>query len=482
MKAKKRDNYNLLINYVNFCFYLYTFGNWRVINDMTEQLLNTDNSLYSEILVKKIVSKKSEIAVIGSGYVGLTLAVQLAQSHFPVWSIDNNPIKIERLKSGISYIDDVDSMDIKKLTDSGKLIPTTEKSILSECDIIIICVPTPLTKNREPDLASIISVSKEMASMLRRGQLLILESTTYPGTINEVILPELEKSGLKVGSDFFLASSPERVDFGNEKHNRMNVPKVVGGVTSNCSIVANMFYEKIVPTVPVSSAEVAEMVKVYENTYRAVNIALVNEMAMLCDRMNLNIWEILDAAFSKPFGIQPFYPGPGIGGHCIPIDPFYLSWKAREFDFSCKFIELAGEINNNMPYFVMQKIMLVLNRKQILINNSNILIIGVAYKKDISDYRSSPAIKLIDLLQNINVNVSYYDPYIPKIESIDGDDLLYSISEINKDILCTFDAVVITTDHSKLNYEEIVRYAPLIIDTRNATKSVNKQKNNVILL
>ncbi|MCL6443027.1 MAG: nucleotide sugar dehydrogenase [Alicyclobacillus sp.] len=433
-------------------------------------------------LKQKISTRSARVAVIGAGYVGLTLAVQLAKTGYNVWAIDDNKMRIELIRKGISYIEDVSTEELTKFVGEGQVTGTVDTSVLAEADVVIICVPTPLTVNREPDVSYIVSATEQVACYLHPGQLVVLESTTYPGTTEEVILPRLEATGLKVGVDYFLANSPERVDFGNKNNTRWNVPKVVGGVTPHCSELAVSFFETAVNVVPVSSAKIAELVKVYENTYRAVNIALVNEIALLCDRMGINVWEMLDAAFTKPYGIQAFYPGPGVGGHCIPIDPFYLAWKAREFDFPVKFIELAGEINLRMPYFVLEKVVRALGNLGKPAHGSNVLVLGVAYKKDISDYRESPALKIIKLLYRAGANVSYHDPLVPRIHFHSSDFGTLDSVELTDEMWSVIDAVVITTDHSNVDYEEIVRRAPVVIDTRNATKLVSENRDKIVLL
>ncbi|MCP3776511.1 nucleotide sugar dehydrogenase [Paenibacillus sp. MZ04-78.2] len=432
-------------------------------------------------LMSKIQTRDAKIAVIGIGYVGLSLAVHLARHGFIVITWDEDQSRNEFIRKGKSYIDDIPSNDIEKLIEQKKLFVSSDESILSEADCIIICVPTPLSTNREPDLSYISRITDSLSRYLRSGQLIVLESTTYPGTCEEMILPKLQLSGLEVGRDFYLAHSPERIDFGNNSYNRYDAPKVVGGLTAMCTEVACTLYSHAFKVIPVTSAKVAEMVKVFENTYRLINTALVNEITLLCDRMNINVWEMLDAAFTKPYGIQAFYPGPGVGGHCIPIDPFYLSWKAREFDFSVRMIELAGEINAQMPSYVVSKSIYALGTMNKPLNGANIVLIGVAYKKDIKDYRESPALKIINLLQNAGANVSYFDPLFPKIESkYIKNGTLYSV-ELSDSVLKQNDLVIIVTDHSTINYERITKEAKLIIDTRNATKGIMNRENVILI-
>ncbi|NPV70683.1 MAG: nucleotide sugar dehydrogenase [Firmicutes bacterium] len=433
----------------------------------------------AEMLKEKIRAKAAVVAVVGAGYVGLPLAVEKAKVGFRVWCIDRNPRRVEMLNRGENYILDVKPDELASLVGQGRIRATTEFDALDECDVVIICVPTPLTVNREPDLQYVVHVADKIGERLRRGQLVSLESTTYPGTTQEVVLPRLERSGLKVGEDFFLAFSPERVDPGNARYTTQNTNKLVGGVTPACLDVASTFYSQtILKVIPVSSPAVAEMAKVFENTYRAVNIALVNEMALLCDRMGLSVWEVLDAAFTKPFGIQPFYPGPGVGGHCIPIDPFYLTWKAREYDFSTRFIELAGEINLRMPYFVVEKAARILGTQRKSLRGAKVLILGVAYKKDIPDERESPALKVIQILLKEGAEVSYHDPYIPQIEVTNGDYgpaaktvRLWSVP-LEDEVLRGADMVIITTDHSCVDYARVVEQAQAVLDVRNATREV----------
>jgi UDP-N-acetyl-D-glucosamine dehydrogenase len=436
-----------------------------------------------EALEKRITSKTAVVAVVGAGYVGLPLAVEKAKVGFRVWCIDRNPDRVDMINRGENYIRDVNSNELLKTAQDGLISATTEFDVLDECDVVIICVPTPLTINREPDLQYVRGVSEEISKYLHPGQLVCLESTTYPGTTEEVILPILHKSGLKVGEDFFLAFSPERVDPGNARYTTQNTNKLVGGVTPACLEIASSFYSQTILTViQVSSPAIAEMAKVFENTYRAVNIALVNEMALLCDRMELDVWEVLDAAFTKPFGIQPFYPGPGVGGHCIPIDPFYLAWKAREYDFSTRFVELAGELNLKMPYFVVEKVSRLLGTQRKSLRGAKALILGVAYKKDLPDARESPALKVISLLLKEGAEVSYHDPYIPSItvqanagtgHSNVGRAVAFESVPLSEETLASSDVVIITTDHSGIDYQWVVDKAQLVLDTRNAVRGIS---------
>lgn len=432
-------------------------------------------------LMEKITAKSAKIGVVGLGYVGLPFAVEKGKVDFEVTGIDQNPVRVQKINSGVNYIKDVHDDELKSLVTSGKIKATTDFSVCRELDVIVICVPTPLTITRDPDISYIINVTNEVAKYLHPGQLISLESTTYPGTTEEVMLPILEKSGLKAGKDFYLSFSPERVDPGNARYTTKNTNKVVGGVTPDCIDVARTFYSQtILHVVPVSSPKVAEMTKVFENTFRAVNIALVNEMALLCDRMGISVWEVVEAASSKPFGIMTFWPGPGVGGHCIPIDPFYLTWKAREYDFHTRFIELAGEINILMHEFVREKAIRALNRFGKGMKGSKILILGVAYKKDIEDWRESPAMKVIELLRKDGAEISYHDPFVPSFD--EHGKFSYSSVPLTEAVLKESDCVVILTDHSNIDYQWVVNRANVVVDTRNATKSVTENRDKVILL
>ncbi len=437
----------------------------------------------AQFLKNKIDTNMAKVCVIGIGYVGLPLAVEKAKVGFNVLGIDQNINRVCMLNLGQNYIQDVKDEELNSLTSSGLLTASNDFSNLPEQDVIIICVPTPLNTHREPDISYVENVTKEISTRLRSGQMIILESTTYPGTTEEILLPLLETSGLKVGTDFFLAHSPERVDPGNKRYTTRNTTKVVGGVTPLCLEVAQCFYAKtITKVVPVSSAAVAEMTKVFENTYRAVNIALVNELMMLCDKMKISVWEVVDAAATKPFGIQVFYPGPGVGGHCIPIDPFYLSWKARQLDFSTRFIELAGELNIQVSNYVVNKVVKALNMKSKPVNGSRIFILGVAYKKDIDDYRESPALRIIELLKEEGAELVFFDPYIKCMQNKDGSKIQADWVDLSQEELRKSDCVVIITDHSDIDYENVVNQASLIVDTRNATKNVKLDRSKIILI
>jgi UDP-N-acetyl-D-glucosamine dehydrogenase len=435
-------------------------------------------------LKARIQQRKARIGIIGLGYVGLPLALLYSEQNFQVTGFDIDARKVDTLAKGASYIYRISADEIQSAKAHG-FSATADYSQLTSMDAIIICVPTPLNEYHEPDLSYITDTTHSIGCHLRAGQLVVLESTTYPGTTEEVMIPILEKenkAGLKAareqaltGKEFFVAFSPEREDPGNTTVARRDIPKVIGGLNQQASELAGALYGSIFnKTVPVSSPAAAEMTKLLENIYRCVNIALVNELNLLCLRMDINIWEVISAASTKPFGFHPFYPGPGLGGHCIPIDPFYLSWKAKEFDFRTRFIELAGEINNNMPYHVLSSIGSALNRHKKPINGARILILGVAYKKDIDDLRESPALTIIELLQKDGAQVSYHDPYFPFIGKGRKYDLQMKCADL-KD-LSQYDCVVIVTDHSDYDYSGIVREARLVVDTRNATRGIQSEK------
>ena len=442
------------------------------------ELLEAPGSL-REQLKKKFVDRSALIGVAGIGYVGLPLAVEKSKVGFDVVGYDRNSVRVDQVNQGLNYIRDVNDEEMARLVEAGKLRASTDFSSLSHCDAIVICVPTPLTPNLDPDISYIKAVGEQIADQLRPGQLICLESTTYPGTTEEVLLPLLSRSGLKVGEDFFLCFSPERVDPGNARYTTKNTNKVVGGVTEACADVGSCFYQQtILDVLMVSSPKVAEMCKVFENTFRSVNIALVNEMALLCDRLGISIWEVLDAAATKPFGIMRFNPGPGVGGHCIPLDPFYLAWKAREYDFHTRFIELAGEINHGMPYFVREKVMRSLNEAGKSLKGADVLVVGVAYKKDIEDWRESPAIKVMELLLKDGANIDYHDPYVAKF--VEHGKQWHSIP-LSKERIERADCVLILTEHSNVDYERICSSAKLVVDTRNATKDVSNREKVVLL-
>ena len=424
----------------------------------------------SEVLAQKIQARKARVGIVGLGYVGLPLAVEYAKAGFSVTGIDLSVFKVDRVNAGESYIADIRSEELKALVDAGKLRATTDFSVIAELDTVNICVPTPLRKTKDPDMSYIVAATQEIAQYFHKGMLIILESTTYPGTTDELVLPMLEKSGLKVGEDFFLCFSPERVDPGNAKYQTKNIPKVVGGTTAACTDIGRVFYEQALENVvPVSSTQVAEMVKLLENTFRMINIGLVNEIAIMCDGMDINVWEVIEAAATKPFGFMPFYPGPGLGGHCIPIDPFYLSWKSKQAGIEARFIELAGSINGQMPHFVVAKIQNALNDHSKPVKGSRIHIYGVSYKRDIDDVRESPAIDIMLLLLRRGAKISYTDPHVPSMK-------LEDLEFKSQDDFSSADCVVVVTDHSAFDYKAVLEKAPLIVDTRNAFKNVQSDK------
>lgn len=420
-------------------------------------------------LAERLTERRAVVGVVGLGYVGLPLAVEQSRAGFQVMGLDDNADKVARVNRAENYIPDVSSGDLAEAVAAGRLTATTQYQDLTRADVIVICVPTPLTPNKEPDLSYILAVAERVRSVMRPGQLVVLESTTYPGTTEEVLRPILETSGLEVGRQMFVAFSPERVDPGNPRFHTRNTPKLVGGVTDTCGDLGRLFYsQSLDQVIRVSSPAVAEMAKVFENTYRAVNIALVNEMALLCDRMGLDVWQVLDAAGTKPFGIQIFYPGPGVGGHCIPLDPFYLAWKAREYDFSTRFIELAGDINLRMPYFVVDKLQAMLNDGEKSLKGARILLLGVAYKRDSNDARESPALKVLEVLAARGAEVVYHDPKVPTVQPQAAFPRTLSAVALTPERLRWADAVVITTDHSEVDYAMVRRHARLVLDTRNA--------------
>jgi UDP-N-acetyl-D-glucosamine dehydrogenase len=425
-----------------------------------------------EELRRKIENHTAHAGVVGLGYVGLPLAVELAHAGFTVTGIDLLPAKVDSINRGESYVQDVPTEVLKPLVQAGKIRATTEFAAVADLDTINICVPTPLRKTKDPDMSYIVSSCQEIAKHFHAGILIILESTTYPGTTDELMLPMFEAGGLKVGKDFFLCFSPERVDPGNPKFQTKNIPKVVGGITAACTEVGAAFYRQALDTVvPVGSTRVAEMVKLLENTFRMINIGLVNEIALMCDRMNINVWEVIEAAATKPFGFMPFFPGPGLGGHCIPIDPFYLSWKTKQAGIEARFIELAGYINGQMPHFVVDKIQNALNDHTKPLKGSRVHVMGVAYKRDIDDVRESPALDIIHLLGKRGAEVGYSDPFVPTINT-DGIEMKAIPVSAAKDADC----VVIVTDHKSFDYPALVQSAKLIVDTRNALKGIASDK------
>ena len=430
-----------------------------------------------EELIAKLEKKEARMAVLGLGYVGLPLAVVFAEAGFDVIGIDPDASKIEALNKGESYIPDIKTDVVAKLVKSGKIKATTDFSAIKDVDAVSICVPTPLKKTGDPDMSFIDAATTDLAKYVHKGMVVVLESTTYPGTTREFILPMLtEKNGLTVGEDLFLSFSPERVDPGREDWTTINTPKVLGGITEACTEVACAWYSGAIETVvPVSSTETAEMSKLLENTFRMINIGLVNELAIMCDRLDVDVWEVIEAAATKPFGFMKFTPGPGLGGHCIPIDPLYLSWKLKSVDYNARFIELASEINTGMPRYVVQKVQDALNAHKKPINGSKILVLGAAYKPDVNDLRESPALDIIALLTDKNAQVSYHDPYCPSLKT-HTDDIMESVPDMLSAV-AEADCVVIITDHSEYEYEQILEKAQLIVDTRNALgKSARKNE------
>jgi UDP-N-acetyl-D-glucosamine dehydrogenase len=428
-------------------------------------------SIYRE-LFDRITTRHARTGVVGLGYVGLPLAVEFARAGFNTVGVDVDAAKVAAVNRGASYIPDVSGDRVAQLVRDGRLGATSDFRVIETLDTVNICVPTPLRKTKDPDLSYVVAAVEQIAAHLHQGMLVVLESTTYPGTTDEVLQPALERGGLKAGRDFFLAFSPERVDPGNPTYQTHNVPKVVGGLTPECATLAAALYGAAIGrVVPVSSTRVAEMVKLLENTFRAVNIGLVNELALMCDRLGIDVWEVVDAAATKPFGFMPFYPGPGLGGHCIPIDPFYLSWKARQNGFEARFIELAGHVNGAMPHFVADKVTEALNTRRKAVNGSSVLIVGVTYKRDIDDIRESPALDVMGVLRGRGALVSYADPFVPTLgaRAWAGDRDLTSVP-ITRETLAAFDCVVIATDHGAVNHDAIAEWADLVVDARNAVR------------
>lgn len=423
-----------------------------------------------EEILRAISQKKVKVCILGLGYVGLPLAARFAEVGFPVIGIDVDQDKVESIRKGESYIPDV-SLDICR---SKPIHASTDPSLLQKSDAAIICVPTPLSKTRDPDLSLVLEAARTIAQYLHPGQLVVLESTTYPGTTRDLLLPLFEETGLRVGRDFFLAYSPERIDPGNKSFNLLNTPKIVAGITPACSQLVQGLYSRVVETViPVSSTDTAEMVKLLENIFRSVNIGLVNEFAIMCHRLGLDVWEVINAAATKPYGFMPFYPGPGLGGHCIPVDPHYLSWKLRLLEYKARFIELADDINREMPRFVVEKVVEALNRERKSVRGSKILFLGVAYKKDSDDVRESPALDVMKLLYERGGEISYHDPHVPQVSF--NSELLSSVP-LSTRSLSSCDVVVVVTDHSRFSAQEIVDHARLVIDTRNLTRGIDSKK------
>jgi UDP-N-acetyl-D-glucosamine dehydrogenase len=433
----------------------------------------------AQVLIEKFENKTARIGILGLGYVGLPLAVTFAEAGFTVTGVDPDGKKVEAISQGESYIPDVDGERVKRLVEAGRLKATTMFGVLRDTDAVSICVPTPLRKTGDPDMSYILSATEELAKCVHTGMAIVLESTTYPGTTREILLPRLAgDNGLTVGENFFLAFSPERVDPGREDWTTLNTPKVIGGITSVCTEVASAWYGQALETiVPVSSTEAAEMSKLLENTFRMINIGMVNELAIMCERLGVDVWEIIDAAATKPFGFMKFTPGPGLGGHCIPIDPLYLSWKMKSFNYSAHFIELASEINTNMPRYTVGRVMDAMNDHGKALKGSNCLVLGVAYKPDIDDIRESPALDVIALLQEKGAKVSYHDPYIPSFRGHDGKQM-ESVSDLMLSVRAA-DCVVIITDHKVYDYSAILDVAKLVFDSRNALGQMGKDSSKV---
>ncbi len=437
---------------------------------------------HGDELKQRLASNRATVGVIGLGYVGLPLALTMVEAGKRVVGLDVDGAKVERLGAGRSYIRHIAASRI--VAAGERFRATTDFRALEDCDAIIVCVPTPLTEGREPDLSYVSRTAESIAEHLRPGQLVVLESTTYPGTTEEVMQPILERGGLRAGRDYHLAFSPEREDPGNPRFNTKTIPKLVGGVTAECGEAARALYGSFLEkVVVVSSARVAESAKLLENIYRSINIALVNELKMLFERMEIDVWEVIEAAATKPFGFTPFYPGPGLGGHCIPIDPFYLTWKARHYDFATRFIELAGEVNTGMPYWVVEKVVEALNQGSKAIKGAKVLVLGVAYKKDVDDLRESPSLKVIEILESRGAEVSYNDPYVPSLrarklrhyETFELDSV-----ELSEGTLSEVDCVLVATDHTAYDYDWIVRHAQRVVDTRNATKNVRQGRDKIV--
>jgi UDP-N-acetyl-D-glucosamine dehydrogenase len=431
--------------------------------------------------LKAIQQRTARVGIVGLGYVGLPLARTFCAGGFHCVGFDVDVHKLEQLNAGKSYIKHIPAALIKKLVSQRQFRATNDPDDLAGCDAVLICVPTPLTKSRDPDMTYVETTAHLIADNLRRGQLIVLESTTYPGTTRELVQPILESSGLRAEQDFFLAFSPEREDPGRTDHTTETIPKVVGGIGPKSSKIATTLYAAAVArVVPVSSCEVAEAAKILENVYRSVNIALINEAKVLFTRMGIDVWEVVDAAATKPFGFQPFYPGPGLGGHCIPIDPFYLTWKARQYGLNTRFIELAGEINTSMPDYVVTRVTEALNAKRRAVNGSKILVLGLAYKKDVDDVRESPSIHLIEMLQQRGAKVDYNDPYVPRTHKQREHHLRMTSKKLTAKMLATYDCVLIATNHSSYKYDWIVKHARLVVDTRNATANVKTNRQKIV--
>ena len=441
---------------------------------MTRKPSSTRGRTPAENLIHRLEKRTARLGVIGLGYVGLPLAVELAQAGFEVFGVDIDEARVRQLNQGKSYIQDVPTADLQALVRQGRFKASTDFADLKRCDTVNICVPTPLSKQRDPDVSYIVAAAGEVKKYLHKGMLVILESTTYPGTTDELVLPMLAETGLKVGKDFFLAFSPERVDPGNPQFNTRNIPKVVGGVTPTCTSAAvKLYQQRLDNVVPVSSTQVAEMVKLLENTFRSVNIGLVNELALMCKRMHIDVWEVISAAATKPFGFMPFYPGPGLGGHCIPIDPFYLSWRARQFDFQTEFIELAGKVNTHMPYYCAERVSRALNSHRKPVAGSRVLLLGVAYKANIDDVRESPSLDIMEKLRERGAKIEFCDPFVPSIRFAGGNmkSVPFTAASLKR-----FDCAVIATAHKAFRYSNVLTWSKAVVDTRNALKGKTSPK------
>jgi UDP-N-acetyl-D-glucosamine dehydrogenase len=429
-------------------------------------------------LKEKINGKEAKIAIIGAGYVGLPLAIAFAEGRFQVFAIDKDEERVSKLRAGESYIEDITSEQVKSALESGFLFPTTSDEVLAEADVAIITVPTPVTRNKEPDLTFIEAAAESVAKHIHSPMLISLESTTFPGSTETILLPRLSKDNLEVGKDFFLVFSPERINPGDKEHTLRKIPKIVGGITPQCTEMGHLLYSQIInEVIPVSNAKTAEMIKLYENAYRYVNIAFANEMAIVCRKLGIDIWEVIEGAKSKGFGFQAFYPGPGVGGHCIPVDPHYLRWHLKGIDHNELLLEIADSINMGMPSRIVEILIDVLNENGKPLNGSNILVLGVTYKKDIADLRESPAVKLMDILAEKKANFAYYDPYITKIPDRD-----YIRMDLNRETLAWADVVILTTDHSSFDYQWIADNCDCILDTRNAFKGVKNSRAKIYRL
>lgn len=435
---------------------------------------------HQEALLARLSRREARVGIIGMGYVGLPLAVEFAENGYVVLGYDVSASKIERLNGGESYIPDIPTERLAPLVKAGKLRGTTHIQDLSDVDAISICVPTPLRKTKDPDMSYVIQAVDDVAQIAHAGMLVVLESTTYPGTTQELVAPKLHEMGFTIGQDIFVAFSPERIDPGNKTYMVRNTPKVIGGMTPACNAVAQAYYSAAVDTiVPVTSPTTAEMVKLLENTFRAVNIGMVNEMALMCDKLGIDVWEVIQAAATKPFGFMPFYPGPGLGGHCIPVDPHYLSWKLKTLNYNARFIELASEINTSMPYYVMEKITNALNDDSKAVKGSRVVVLGVAYKRDVDDVRESPALDVLGLLKEKGAHVSYHDPFVPSLR-LEGDEVMQTV-DYSTEMLESADCVVILTDHTQYDYQHILNHSRIVVDTRHATPPRSGRARVVLL-